>query len=426
MYIERHIEKTLKKAERQTKVVLLTGARQVGKSTIIRKTFPDYEYITLDDDNELILARNDRTLFFKDRKYPIIIDEVQYEKELMRSIKHIVDESADKGRIFLTGSQTYELLSEASESLSGRISILEMSGLACREIYNTDFDDPFIPSSDYLNAREEELCPYNGIWNRIHRGSMPELMDPDRDWEWFYRDYIRTYIERDVRKVINIKDEIKFRSFLVSLAARTAQILVYDDIARDVGVDIKTVQSWISAIAASGLIKIIHPYHNNAIKRATKAPKIYFMDTGLVCYFVGWNTIQSARNGAMSGELFETFIVSEIMKSYMNAGKDLDKIYFYRDKEKREIDLLIEEGNTLYPIEIKKGAAIQKDWTKNFGALSGIKDHKVASETVICQIEKKMPITDSITAIPVEYRFSTLFISKHLRKEQYFVINKLI
>ncbi len=403
MYTERHIENILKKAVSQTKVVLLTGARQVGKSTSIRRIFPDYQYITLDDENELELALRDRSLFFKDKAFPIIIDEVQYAGELMREVKRIADQSDEKGRILLTGSQTYDLLDQASRSLVGRVSIVELSSLSCREIFGVKFQDCFLPDPGYLKQRKKNLVHYDHLWEHIHRGFMPELLDAERDAEWFYRDYIRTYIERDIRRIVNVKDEMKFRSFMVSLAARSAQIVNYDDIAKDVGVDIKTVQHWMSVVEASGLVKIIHPYFNNAIKRATKAPKLFFMDTGLLCYLVGWKTYESAQNGTMAGSIFETFVVSEIIKSYLNAGKNLDHLYFYRDKEKREIDLLIEDGDTLYPVEIKKGATVQQDWTKNFSVLNKISDKKIGQGCVICRVDTPVPVDEQSMAIPVEY-----------------------
>lgn len=281
----------------------------------------------------------------------------------MKGIKLISDRKEKKGQFILTGSQTYELFSMATET----------------------------------------LIPYENLWVRIHRGSMPEMLDPERDWEWFYRDYIRTYIERDIRKIVNVKDELKFRSFLVSLAARSGQMLVYGDIARDVGVDIKTIQHWTSVVAASGLIRIIHPYYNNALKRVIKTPKVYFMDTGLLCYIVGWKSSETAKNGAMSGSIFETFIVSEIVKSHLNAGKNPDDIFYYRDKDKKEIDLLLKDGNTLYPVEIKKGAAVETGWIKHFSVLDRIPDMTIGNGTVICQAEKAIPINERVTALPVEY-----------------------
>ena len=304
MYLQRAVEKTIHKAELQTKAILITGARQVGKSTTIRELYPDYTYITLDDENFAELARNDSSLFFRDIRYPVIIDEAQYAPELFRTIKRIADSDNVKGKFFLTGSQSYELMSSASESLAGRISIVEMSGLSLREIFHIDFNNPFIPDDSYIQERSKYIETYSDIWSVIHRGSMPELLNPDRDWEWFYRDYVRTYLERDIRRIINIKDEIKFRNFLTCLAARSGELLVYQELANEVGIDIKTAQNWVSVIAASGLIKIVHTYQNNIIKRAIKTPKLFFMDTGLLCYLTGWTDPGVLKKGAMSGSIF--------------------------------------------------------------------------------------------------------------------------
>lgn len=402
MYLKRAIEKTLQKAGRQAKVVLLTGARQVGKSTVLQECF-DYKYTTLDDENELNLAKNDRTLFFKDRELPLIIDEAQYAPELFGTIKLVVDREQRKGQLFLSGSQTYELMQSAAESLAGRICVIEMSGLSQREISGTGFDLPFIPTDEYISARGKSLKRYDNLWQRIHRGSMPELLDAERDWEWFYRDYVRTYLERDVRRIINVKDETRFRAFLVSLAARSGQIVVYEDIARDVGVDNKTVKSWLSVIAGSGLVRLINTCSNNVIKRMIKSPKLFFMDTGLLCYLVGWKTPQTAMNGAMSGNIFETFVVGEIIKSWQNYGRSPESIYYYRDKDKNEIDLVIEDENTLYPVEIKKAATIDQRWGKAFALLDKIPGKKRGKGAIICQCDKCLPLSEDITALPVEY-----------------------
>lgn len=403
MYLHRAIEQTIHKAEHQTKAVLITGARQVGKSTTIKVLCPDYTYITLDDENYAALARNDSMLFFRDIKYPVIIDAAQYAPELFRAIKKIADADSAKGKFFLTGSQSYELMSSASESLAGRISIVEMGGLSLRELFHIDFNRPFVPDDSYIRERSQCIVPYTEIWSIIHRGSMPELLDSDRDWEWFYRDYVRTYLERDIRRIINIKDEIKFRNFLTCLAARSGELLVYQELANEVGIDIKTAQSWVSVIAASGLIRVIHTYQNNIIKRTIKTPKLFFMDTGLLCYLTGWSSPEVLKNGAMAGSIFETFVVSEILKSYSNSGKGTDGIYYYRDKDKKEIDLLIESGNTIHPVEIKKSGSVSKDWIKNFNVLDKIPGKQVGWGAVVCLAETCMPINEKVYALPVEY-----------------------
>ena len=404
MYLHRSIESVLVKAINQTKVVLVTGARQTGKTTVIQNTFSDYNYITLDDENMLILAKTDPHLFFKDQEYPLIIDEVQYAEELFRTIKLIVDRDPKRGQMILTGSQTHRLMEAASSMLAGRMSILEMSSLSMREFFKIEYNEPFMPTEGYIKERRKHLVKYDDLWKRIHRGSMPELLDEERDWEWFYRDYIRTYLERDIRKIINLKDELKFRSFLVSLAARSGQIIVYEDIASDVGVDIKTVQNWLSIVEASGIVKLIHTYKNNVIKRMIKSPKLYFMDTGLMCYLVGWKTYEQARNGAMSGSIFETFVVSEIIKSYCNAGKEIkDTLFYYRDKDKKEIDLLILEDSVIHPIEIKSAASVKKEMIKNFSVLRNNKEISAGRGAVICLSENIVPITEDVDALPIEY-----------------------
>ena len=402
MYIKRHAEKVIEKATKQTKTVLVSGARQVGKSTLIQNRFSNYEYITLDDDNELMLANNDPLLFFKDRDEKIVIDEVQYAKVLFKTIKLIVDKNSKKGQMILTGSQSYELLSLASKHLVGRVSIIELPSLSLREKYKLNFLKPFIPNIIYLKQRKEELVEYKNIWDDIHRGSMPELLDSKRNWNWFYRDYIKTYLERDVRDTISLKDELKFRQFLVSLAARTGQVVVYQDIANDIGVDIKTVQSWLSIVVASGIVKLIHTYKNNIIKRAVKSPKLFFMDTGLVCYLTGWGTPAQTKNGAMAGNIFETFVVSEIIKSYLNQGLDIeDWLFYYRDRDGKEIDLIINDNNDIYPIEIKMASTIKTDMIKNFSVLNDVKDINLKQGFVICQIDKETNITEDIKAIPI-------------------------
>ena len=402
MYIKRHAEEIIEKATKQTKSVLVVGARQVGKSTLVNNSFSNYEYITLDDDNELMLANNDSLLFFKDRDEKIAIDEVQYATNLFKTIKLIVDKKTTKGQMILTGSQSYDLLSLASKYLAGRVSIIELPSLSLREKYKINFSKPFIPNDRYLKNRKNELIEYKNIWNDIQRGSMPELLDSKRDWSWFYRDYIKTYLERDIRQIINVKDEIKFRKFLISLAARTGQIIVYQDIANDIGVDIRTVQNWLSIVVSSGIVKLIHTYKNNIIKRAIKSPKLYFMDTGLACYLLGWQTPMQAKNGAMAGNLFETFVVSEIIKSYLNQGIDIeDKLFYYRDKDKKEIDLIINDNNDVYPIEIKMASTVNKDMVKNFNVLNSVIDINVKQGFIICQVEKETNITENVKAISI-------------------------
>lgn len=355
-YIKRHIAGPLAKMLRQFKVVLVTGPRQVGKSTLLKNELKDFEYVSLDDMAELELARNDPALFFRNHGLPLVIDEVQYAPELFRQIKLIVDRSDNRGQLCLTGSQTYSLMQNVSESLAGRIGILELQGLSLREKHGIQFYEPFVSDDGYVTRRAASCIPYGDIWQDIHRGNMPEMSREDADWDFFYRSYTKSYLERDVRNLMNVKDEGQFYKFMVALAARTGCLFNAADIANSVGVTLKTVQGWTSVLEASGIIFFLRSYENNILKRVVKTPKVYFNDTGLVCHLVGWDSPKLAQNGAMSGELFENFVVSEVAKSYLNSGKDLRNLFFYRDSNQKEIDLLVLSGGQLYPVEIKKAS----------------------------------------------------------------------
>lgn len=404
MYLERHIFSYIERMLGQFKIILITGSRQVGKSTMLKENLlSEYDYAVLDDFSELDLAKNDPALFIKNHKIPLIIDEVQRAPELFLQLKYIADQSADKGKIVLTGSQSYKLLKSASDSLAGRVCLIDMSSLSMREKCQLDFNDAFLATSEYLEARSQKLKPYEDLWKHIQRGSMPELYDENIDWESFYRSYIRTYLERDVSELINVKNLLKFNNFMKCLAARTGELVNSDAIARDVGVSVKTIQEWTSILESSGIIRLLHPFENNITNRTVKTPKVYFMDTGLVCYLVGWSSPQVAMNGAMSGALFENFVISEIIKSYYNSGHDSHHLYFYRDKDQKEIDLVIEKDGVLYPVEIKKSSRPAKDMAKHFSVLGKIAGKTVGTGCIICQCEKKMLIDEDLLALPVEY-----------------------
>ena len=388
----------------QFRILLITGSRQVGKSTLLKeKLLPEYEYVTLDDFTELSLAQNDTALFFKNHPLPVIIDEVQRAPDLFLQIKLLADNSKEKGQIILTGSQSYRLLSKATDSLAGRVCIINMTSLSLREKFSIDFNREFLPTADYIESRKKSIIPYDNLWNHIWRGSMPELADDSMEWEPFYRSYIRTYLDRDVADIITAKNLVKFHNFMQCIAARVGELFNAESLARDVGVTSKTIAEWTSILESSGVIRLLQPYEKNVSNRAIKTPKIYFMDTGLVCFLVGWTSSQVAMNGAMSGGLFENFVVSEIIKSYYNAGHETEKIYFYRDKDKREIDLIIEKDNTLYPIEIKKSARPVIEMAKHFSVLSKLAGISVGQGCIICQCDKSSYLSDDVVALPIEY-----------------------
>lgn len=399
MYIKREIEPTIDAMLKQGKVVLVTGARQVGKTTVLKQHLGnDFNYVSMENPRDYLLAKEDAVLFFESKALPLIIDEVQRVPELFSPIKWIVDQSGERGRIVLTGSQTYHLMKGVSESLAGRVRILEMPGLSLRELSgNSSSPHPYVPEVivDSLNS------PLTDVWDLIHRGSMPELQDPNIDWDLFYTNYVAAYLERDVRELVNVKNEAKFYSFMVACAARTGQLLNASDIANTVDVDHKTVKAWLSVLQASNIVRLIEPFWPNIDKRLTKTPKIFFMDTGLVCHLTRWTTPDQLRNGAAAGHIFETFIVSEILKSFMNSGKSLHDVWFYRDTKKREIDLVIQDGHILHPVEIKVSATVKKDAVKNFACLENLPGYEVSFGHVICQTPEPYFITRTVQAVPV-------------------------
>ena len=399
MYVRREIEPTIDAMLTQGKVVLVTGARQVGKTTVLKEHLGGtFSYVSMENPRDYLLAKQDAVLFFDSHDLPLIIDEVQRAPELFSPVKWIVDQSDQRGRIVLTGSQTYHLMKGVSESLAGRIRILEMPSLSLRELIGAaDNPHPYIPAQIAKPKHVEDL----DTWSIIHRGSMPELQDNSVDWDSFYSDYVSSYLERDVRDLINVKDEAKFYSFMVACAARSGQLFNATDIGNAIDVDHKTVKAWLSVLQASNIVRVIQPFWSNVDKRLTKTPKIFFMDTGLVCHLTRWTTPDQLRNGAVAGHVFETFVVSEVLKSYMNAGANLRDVWFYRDAKKREIDLVIQEGHVLHPVEVKTAATVGGDAVKNFGCLEGLSDYEVGFGHVVCQTDEPYFVTRDVQAVPV-------------------------
>ena len=394
-YIERAITPVMKKRVSSSKCLLLTGARQVGKSTLVKHVFPAYHRANFDDRLTRLQAREEPKLFFLNNPRPLFIDEVQKESGILEEIKMIVDESDQRGDFILSGSQKLELMKGISESLAGRVSIMELAGLSLREINGIMFNRHFIPSSQYLQEREKEIRPYTDIWKTIHKGSYPELYDIDRDWQDFYSSYVATYLERDINELI-AADSLTFTKFMTSVAARTGEMLNYANIASEVGVSEPTIKNWISVLERTGIVYILQPYSSNALARAIKTPKIYFRDTGLACYLTRWLSPETLMNSAVAENMFETFVVSEILKSYSNEGRDYRfSIFYYRGKDKRvsgenEIDLVIEEDGILYPVEIKM--------TGNPKAVMG------AANQVLDKIsDKKTYLRENLVALPIDY-----------------------
>lgn len=416
-YIRRAMESRLEKYSRTYKAVLVTGARQVGKSTLLKRVFPERRYVSLDDPFLEEQARMNGDMFLSLNPAPVTIDEVQRAKELLRYIKIKCDESEEKGLYCLSGSQPFHLMEGVSESLSGRVGIIELSGMSMRELLGDPFDGHFLPTVEYMEARGATVRRPSNLWEIIHRGSYPEMADSEKEWGAFYADYVKTYLERDVRELAAVQDLNAFRRFLVAAAARTGEILNYSNIASEIGKDADTVKRWISILEASGVIYLLEPYASSALKRAIKSPKLYFRDTGLTCYLTRWLTPETLAYGAMNGAMFETFAISEILKSFSNEGLDYRyMVSYYRGKDRRsttkegkriekesEIDFIIEENGVLYPVEIKMNGKVTADMTAAFQVLDQIPEKKRGMGAVLCTCTQPGMLRENVLQLPIWY-----------------------
>lgn len=417
--IKRHIEPVVARRARNSKAILLTGPRQVGKSTLFKHLFSDVNQVTFDDDLLLAQAAEDIGLFLLNNPCPLMIDEVQKCPSIFNRLKIVLDNTDKLSNFYLTGSQKLQLMENISDSLAGRISIVELDGLSLREINEVDFNQHFVPSAEYLNEREKYLKKYSAdIWETIHRGSFPELyVNPEREWIDYYQSYVKTYLERDVNRLVKAKNHLTFVRFMTAVAARTGQVINYANIASELDVSEVTVKEWVSILEKSGIIYILKPYTASVLKRAVKTPKLYFRDTGLCCYLTRWLTPETLKNGAMAGAMFETFVINEILKSYSNEGLEYDfDVYYYNGKDKKkktetgkvievegEIDLIIQENGILYPIEIKMSTMPKASMASEFDVLDGIPDKKRGMGTIICLLDRKLYLRENLVALPLEY-----------------------
>ena len=415
MYIKRALEDTVRKASATFPVMLVTGPRQVGKSTMLeRLAEPNRKIVTLDDPDIRYLAKSDPALFLQRYTPPVLIDEIQYAAaELFPYIKMAVDKSKRNGDFWITGSQAFVMMKNVSESLAGRVGIINLLGLSTSEI-NAVSSEVFTTDSKRLMKRVEEAKKFdlNGLYSRIFKGSMPKLYADDNvDLEMYYRSYIDSYLKRDIKDLTQVADEMAFYNFMTVVAARTAKPVIYDEIARECGISSPTAKKWLSILKTSHIIALVQPYSNNLLKRVTKMPLLHFLDTGLCAHLLKWGNPEALERGAMSGAFFESYVFSEIYKSYLNAGKE-PPIYYYRDKDKKEIDLLIYENGTLYPIEIKKSASPGKDAIKHFGVLKPVTEPekfgelsqtkmKIGNGAVVCMANDLLPIDAKNWYVPV-------------------------
>lgn len=405
-YIKRHAETTVNTLSKMFGAVLVAGPRQVGKTTMLQRITAGMSYATLDDPIIRVAAQEQSGTFFKDNPPPVFVDEIQKAPELFPQIKMYIDREHKKGQFFMCGSQQFHMMKGVGESLSGRLGLVTLLGFSLRERYGITDDTPFIPTEEYFAQRRKQLVniPYASVWEMIHRGSMPELCEnPDFDWQMFYGAYVQTYIERDVRALSEIGDTVKFTRFMTAAAASTGQLVNIASMARDIGISQPTAERWLSILVASNIVYLLKPYSNNITKRAVKTPKLYFLDTGLAAYLTRWNTPEVLKSGAMAGAFFESFVISEIIKSYYNRGIVEPPLYFYRDKDMNEIDLVIVEDGTLYPLEMKKHADPQKKDMDAFDIIDNIPRVKRGPGGVICLYDNLVTLKGSDRVIPISY-----------------------
>ena len=404
-YISRHLENRILEISKSYAAILLTGPRQSGKTTMLRRLAEKENagrgYVTLDDLNERDMAKNDPKLFLQLHKPPVLIDEVQYAPELFTYIKIHIDEHHNPGDFWMTGSQIFRLMRGVQESLAGRVALLHMSPLSQREIMGVPCV-PFDTDFDRLLAEKEQLPAVTTpeLFERLWLGSMPGIVSgqyPDRSV--FYSSYLSTYVERDVRDLSGSVDALKFTRFITAVAARVSQLLNYNALAEDADIDIQTAKAWVNILETLGIIFLLHPYSNNVLKRTVKTPKVYFYDTGLVCYLTRWSSPEVAESGAMSGALLENYTVSEIMKSYRNAGRE-PYLYFYRDRDAREIDAILEGDGKLCPLEIKKTAMPDKRLTRVFGVIDKAPLQRGAG-AVLCMAERLSAFDRDNLIVPI-------------------------
>ena len=395
-------------------VVMVTGPRQVGKSTLLeacaKEESTPRRYVTLDDYNARDLAVNDPALFLQQYQAPVIIDEIQYAPELLSGIKVDADRHKQPGRYWLTGSQKFALMKGVTESLVGRVGLLDMLGLSQAELTGrAQTSLPFVPrapavASNYIEPPAsialDRSSMLDAVYDRIWLGAFPRLnqLGP-KSRDTFYRSYVQTYIERDVQDVLQVTDHISFNRFLSMVAANTGQLLNQAGLARDVGVDNKTIKSWLSILETSGLIYLLQPFFSNLNKRIVKAPKLYFLDTGLAAYLTRWPDSSSLQAGMMSGAILETWVVTEIIKSYWHNAKEAP-LFYYRDSDMREVDLLIESGDTLFPVEIKRTATPTRQACRPFPVIETL-GKKQGRGAVICLVDEPLRLSETVTAISI-------------------------
>ena len=394
---EREALKVIENINKTFKVLLVTGPRQVGKTTLLLSIKPDnMEYVTPDDEVLREQARKDPKLFLEEHPAPLLIDEAQYAPNLFSYIKIAVDKSDKNGMYWLTGSQQFHLMKNVSESLAGRVGIVNLNSFMYCEIVKNNSKALFDP----LNLNKAKKIDVNELFEIIYKGGMPALYKDDNiDSNIYFQGYLDTYISRDVRELTEIGNVESFKKFIVSVASRTGEQLNYSTLADDAGISVPTAKAWLSILTSSGLVYLLEPYMSSELKRITHMPKIIFMDTGLAAFLSGWESARDLQLSPNAGHFLETYVISEIVKDYNTRGIR-PNLSYYRDKDKKEIDLIIYKNNTLYPFEIKKTASPSKSMIKNFELLSKTKKN-IGTGGIICLYDDLMHLDEKNYIIPI-------------------------
>lgn len=401
-YLVRHAEQQVREVSKSWPVVLVTGPRQCGKATMLKRLAQEENagrtYVSLDDPSALIMAKRDPKLFFQMYRPPVLVDEIQYAPELFREVKRLVDNKEHGGDFWLTGSQLFPLMSGVQESLAGRVALIEMSTLSQREILGTE-NRPFVPGSDSLLAPAAPASALD-VFERLWRGSMPGLISGRRKSRYVnYTTYLGTYLKRDVWDLSPAADALKFSEFMRAAAGRASQVLNYDSLAADADIRPSLAREWVRILETLGVVFLLRPYSNSLLKRTTRSPKLYFADMGLVCFLQRWPTPQTAFASAMNSALLENYAVSEIRKGYLNAGIE-PWMYFYRDRDGREIDLIIDRDATLFPVAIRKSAMPDRRVFRAFEVLKK-SGRQVGSGTVLCLADQPSSYGQDKLILPI-------------------------
>ena len=408
--IVRHIAEIIENARKHFPCILVTGPRQVGKSTLIRNTYEGngYHYVSLDDTLERNLAVGDPRTFLSVHQWPVVIDEAQKAPELFPEIERIINEERSlkgnrqsAGMFIITGSSQHQLLEKAEESLAGRVGIINMDALSISEILARE-NLPFLTDVAKTASRKADaLFEFDHVFDYVIKGGLPQLYDdPDTPRDIFFSSYISTYIEKDLREILEVKDEIKFVNFMKLLASNTGQELIYDNYANEIGVEAKTIKAWVSALNKTGIIYLLHPYNEQSIKkRIVKRPKMYFFDTGLAAYLSGIDSSSTLVRSFLKGRFFETYAINEIRRSHLNAGITVD-YYYYRDNNQNEIDLVYIRDGEIHMVEVKSGTNFTADAVKGFRQLNNTAFLK-GSNAIVCTADKLSALPDGTFVVPV-------------------------